>query len=217
MSDILVRRYHARDRAAVRAVACDTADRGSPMEHFFHDRELFADLATRYYTDDEPETLWVAEADSRLVGYLTGCRDSRRYWRMLSFRIIPQAVVAGLCRGLLGQPATWRMGMANVRTLGAGGLARIRLPDGYPAHLHLNLREGWRGRAVGPRLLEAFLAQLTDAGVPGVHAAVRADNGAACRFFERMGFHALSRHPVILPRGPSYERHETILYGKRLA
>src|SRR3989442_159990 len=46
-----VRLYEPRDRAAVREICCDTADSGEPVETFFPDREGFADVLTRYYTD----------------------------------------------------------------------------------------------------------------------------------------------------------------------
>ena len=75
---LLIRVYRPDDRDAVRTVACDTADRGEPVEGFFRDREVFADLLTRYYTDWEPQSLWVAEAEGRVIGYLTGCLDTRR-------------------------------------------------------------------------------------------------------------------------------------------
>ena len=90
---LTIRPYRQADRHAVRAIVCDTAERGGPVERFFHDREVFADLLTRYYTDWEPGSLWVAERDAWVVGYLTGCLDTRRYHRVMAWRIIPMAVL----------------------------------------------------------------------------------------------------------------------------
>lgn len=39
----------------------------------------------------------------------------------------------------------------------------------YPAHLHVNLADGWRGRGIGARLVDAFSDQARDAGASGVH------------------------------------------------
>ncbi len=39
----------------------------------------------------------------------------------------------------------------------------------YPAQLHVNLAEDWRGQGVGRALVEAFCAHARAAGAPGVH------------------------------------------------
>lgn len=39
----------------------------------------------------------------------------------------------------------------------------------YPAHLHVNLDEEWRGHGIGRRLVDAFSDAARDAGAPGVH------------------------------------------------
>ena len=98
---IIVRRYEPRDRAAVREICCDTADAGAPVERFFPDREVFADVLSRYYTDFAPATTWVAEQDGRVVGYLTGCLDTRRFLQTTAIRIVPAALLKALLHGSL--------------------------------------------------------------------------------------------------------------------
>jgi GNAT superfamily N-acetyltransferase len=39
----------------------------------------------------------------------------------------------------------------------------------YPAQLHVNLDEAWRGRGIGARLLAAFSELARASGAPGVH------------------------------------------------
>lgn len=39
----------------------------------------------------------------------------------------------------------------------------------FPAHLHVNLAEDWRGQGIGARLIDAFSDQARTAGAPGVH------------------------------------------------
>ena len=213
---IVIRRYTPADRAAIRMIACETADRGAPVEQFFHDRELFADLLTRYYTDHDLRALWVAEADGRVIGYVTGALAHRRYDRVMFGRVIPCAILNALARGLLGSRSVWRWAQAAWRTWRAGGFRSDASLRRYPAHLHVNILEGFRGQQVGRRLVERVIEQAREAGVSGVRAAVRADNPPSCAFFERMGFRPLSRHRVIFPLGSSYQAHETVVYGKRL-
>lgn len=213
---IAIRPYQPRDRSAVRTLACDTADRGRPLERFFADRDLAADLLTRYYTDDEPQASWIAEDDGHVIGYLTGCLDSQRCRRAVAWRIAPAAVLRGLCHRALWSARTWRLLVAAVRTGLAGGFRRAIPLDRYPAHLHVNVQERFRAQQVGTRFIERFLAQASEAGARGIHVSVRADNVPACRVFQRLGFTELSRHPAVFPDGDVYRPHDTIIYGKRL-
>ena len=186
--EVVIRAYTPVDRDAVRTIACETADRGEPVERFFPNREVFADALLTYYMEDESGALWVAEFEGRVVGYLTGCLDSGRYGRVMAWRVIPKAIGKGLIRGLLGSAQMWRWVAAGLSTWCGGGLRRHVSFHDYPAHLHVNVQQRFRGQQIGRRLVERFLEQARSAGVRGVHAAVRGDNEASCRFFARMGF-----------------------------
>ena len=212
----LVRRYEPRDRADIRRICCETADRGGPVEHFFSDREVFADLLTRYYTDWEPGAIWVAEQEHQVVGYVTGCVDTERYRRVMAWRIIPQAGLRGAWRGAWCSCATWRLLKAAIRTWRIGRMGLADAPAAYPAHVHVNLRQAVRGRGIGRRLVERFIAQAAAQGASGLHAAVRGDNGPARHFFERLGFCLLSRRRVVFPDDGALSEHETLVYGKVL-
>lgn len=213
---VVIRRYDPRDRAALRQLACDTAARGESVERFFYDRDVFADFLTRYYTEWEPQSLWVAETDGRIVGYLTGCLQTRRYQRVMAWLIDPRATLRAIGRGALWHPDTWRLAQAVLQTCRRGGFKTDPVVQGYPAHMHVNVDRAFRGQRIGGQLVERFLRQAVEAGCPGVHAAVRGDNLSACRFFEQRGFTPLCRHPVVFPEGHRLEPHDTIVYGKRL-
>lgn len=202
----IIRRYEPRDRAAVREICCDTADTGAPVEHFFPDRAVFADVLTRYYTDFAPATSWVAEQDGRVVGYLTGCLDTRQFLRTMAVRIVPAALLKALVHGSLWHRfirQNWRRPASQ----------RQQLLADYPAHLHLNLRAGHRGHGAGRQLLGKFLEQARHAGVTGIHAGVSETNVAGRKFFERAGFVVLGREARFrTAAGPTF----TLLYGLRL-
>jgi ribosomal protein S18 acetylase RimI-like enzyme len=213
---VVIRPYQLGDREAVRKICCDTADAGEPVENFFHDRELIADLVTRYYTDYEPQSSWVAEADGRVVGYLNGCLDSRRYRRALAGRIVPMALLRAIGRGALARRQTWRWLGAVARTLLRGGLERGKSLQLYPAHVHVNVLTDFRGDRVGQRLMERFFQQVKAAGLSGIHASVRGDNSGGCRFFERMGFVELVRRPTVLPKNDRWLNTHTVIYGRKM-
>jgi GNAT superfamily N-acetyltransferase len=60
----------------------------------------------------------------------------------------------------------------------------------FPAHLHINLDEAWRGRGVGGQLIEAFAHHAGRHGKPGIHIVT----GATARnvgFYRRCAFEPL--------------------------
>ena len=213
---VQIRRYEARDRSAVRQLACDTAARGEPVEQFFRDRDVFADVLLRYYMEWESSSLWVAEAGSDVVGYLTGCLDTRRYECVMRRSILPAAGLRALGRGVLCHRETWRLAWAGLRTLHLAGRRRERWGTAYPAHFHVNLHREARGQGIGERLVAQFLHHAQTTRCLGVHVGVRSDNPSACRFFERLEFVILKRRPTVFPDGSVLSRRETIVYGRTL-
>ena len=213
-SQVIVRVYEPRDQAALRQIACETADRGEPIGRVFPDHELIADLLTRYYTDYDPTAVWVAEEGGRLIGYLTGCLDSHRYWRTMRWRVIPRALIRAIGHGTAWSGRTWGFVQRGLLNWWRAACRRhISLAE-YPAHLHVNLRAGFRGQRVGERLLQRFCDQACAARVRGIHVVVRKDNAMAQRLFERAGFTPLicnvsSHHEVSADQ-------DTMIYAKRL-
>lgn len=212
----VIRAYEPRDRPALRHICCETADAGQPVESFFRDREFIADLVTRYYTDFEPGHAWVADLDGNVVGYLTGCFDTGRQRRVTGWRILPAALAGAVLRGTLVDRETWRMLGALARTFLDNGLPPATPLPRFPAHVHVNLLPAARGRDIGRQLMEQFLRQARAAGIGGVHASVRADNEAACRFFERMKFTELHRVPMVLPVGENQIQTAATVYARTL-
>ena len=157
--DAAIRPYRPGDRGAVRRVACETADAGRPVERFFGDRELAADLLTRYYTDWEPGSLAVAEHGERVVGYLAGCLDTRRCRRVVARRLAPRIAARAACRGIFWSRDAWRLAGAALGAWRRGRRGERVSLEAYPAHLHVNLLEGSRGQGLGRALVERFLAE----------------------------------------------------------
>jgi ribosomal protein S18 acetylase RimI-like enzyme len=197
---VRIRPYEPRDRGAVRSICCDTADRGERVENFFPDREVFGDLLTRYYTDIEPESTWVGESAGEVVGYLTGCLDTRRFIRAMAFSVAPRLLIKAVRREVLKYPQAKEFIRSNFRLWLRGAKKTVSL-DEYPSHLHVNLKPGFRSKGLGGELVKRFLDQAKAAGSRGVHANVREDSERARKFFERLGFQAAGRHPVMARTG----------------
>jgi GNAT superfamily N-acetyltransferase len=192
---ITVRPYRAADRASVRAVAFATGFMGEPADWYWRDEHSFAEIWTTYYTDVEPESTFVAERDGVVVGYLTGCVDSRR-------APSPRTAITRqlIRRQLLLRPGTagffWRSIADTLRHphVPSGELADAR----WPAHLHTNLLPAARGHGAGRGLMDAWLDRLRQLHSPGCHLGTLAENRNAIAFFARMGF-APYGPPILVP------------------
>ena len=168
-----------------------------------------------YYTDYEPQAVWVAAHQGRVVGYLTGCLNSRRYKRIMIYYLAPRAILKAVGRGDLLLRQTWRVLRAVAKTCVRGGFYRHVPHELYPGHLHVNVEGGFRGHHLGSRLVERFCEQAKAAGLTGVYASVRGDNLSAKGFFEQMGFTVLSRHITMRPTAVVDQTDYTVIYGKR--
>jgi ribosomal protein S18 acetylase RimI-like enzyme len=185
MPDVCVRPYRPDDRAAVRAIAFATGFMGEPIDWLWSDPESFGDVITKYYTDQEPESLLVAEHAGVVVGYLSGCVDSASAAGSAG-REIGRLVGRGafLCPGTAA--FFWRsiLDVARDREMREDMLSDAR----WPAHLHIDLLPAGRGKGLGRQLMDAWLARLREHGSPGVHLGAFAENTHALRFFAGCGF-----------------------------
>lgn len=204
-----IRKFKETDRDEVRKIATSTVT-GYPRS----DLQLVADLLTNYYVNYEPEHLLVAEAEGQVVGYLSGCFNGSRCRWLKGTRVIPKAIAKALLRGEIG----WK----EVRYLGSfiyvtmhGGL-RNAPPSGYPAHFHINISEGWRGKGLGTRLATEFLSMLEEAGVGGVHVRVRQNARRASRFFRSLGFTRENGYPTLVAEGNKFRTSRSIIYKKNI-
>jgi len=183
-----IRPYEPGDRARVREIAFRTGYMGDPVDWLWGDPESFADLFTGYYTDEEPGSFSVVELDGRVAGYLAGCVDSSR----------ARGASAAHGRRLLRRGGLLRPGIAPFLWRSILDVARERrVPDEsildprWPAHLHIDLLPEARGRGLGRRLMEGWLARLRELRVPGVHLGTFRENAPAIAFFEACGFSRL--------------------------
>ncbi len=204
-----MRLYAPGDRDAVRRICFETGYMGDPVAWQWADPESFADLFTSWYTDHEPESAFVAESEGRVVGYLLGCRDTRRVQSAV------RTMGRHLRRGVLVRPGTagvlWRS-MADIArdTLRAEAVPTGFVDDRWPAHLHIDLLPEARAAGVGRELITRWLDVLDTGGIPGCHLEIWAENDDAIAFFGRLGF-ARWGPPMPMPgiRSPEGHRHHT--------
>ncbi len=181
----------AADWQAIRELCCRTGNAGDPIEA--SRGPFFAELWIGPYQTILPAWTYVADVDGRVVGYLTGCPDTRAFRRRLLLATLP--LLLRVASGRYPWNGDTRRFVHRFLGLERGPEARVRrtLPRSlwatHPAHLHMNVEAVARNQGIGGALLERYAADLRRAGVAGVHLLC----GEAARgFYARHGFDELT-------------------------
>ena len=192
MQDIIYRKYDKSDRSAVRDIAWETAFLGRPADAFFSDRQILADFLTLYFTDYEPWSCFVAEADSRIVGYLIGAKDKFFLERVFHRRIALPLLTRFILQGIFLKKKNLKFIFYICRSLFRGEFRMADLSRDYPATLHINIRAGFRGLGIGSKLISVYLDYLKQEGIGGVGLATMSEEGK--KFFLNQGFRLLQQY-----------------------
>lgn len=188
-----IRSYRPEDRDAIRSICCDTGFLGNPVDELFQDRELFADFQTAYYTDAEPESVWVMEENGRVVGYLLACLDEARHATFMRRRF-PAMAARAFSRWITGRynRATRRY---LVWLVFRGWRETPRRPADA-AHFHFNLLPNARGAGATKALFDAFAARLKSSNVRCAYGQIVVRDTRRRAFFERYGWKLTDLKPV---------------------
>ena len=119
------------------------------------DHVFFSSSATQSFADDAAKAVF----RERWLG-----RYLRHFPQHALLARAPDRRVVGYVVGSLADPARDPL-FADLPFLSAFAALTAR----FPAHLHVNLAEGWRGQGLGARLVAAFADAARAAGAPGVH------------------------------------------------
>ncbi len=180
-----IRPYRPQDREAIQRINYETSFLHKP-HLFFDDQEVVADALTRYYTDFEPASCFVAEAQGCVVGYIIGTLDLARMRRVYGFKILLPLVVKAAVRGVFFNLKTLKFLGHYLQSYFKGEFRIPHFLDEYPATFHINVEEGFRGQKVGSRLIQRAHLLLKEKHVPGVQFSTMSDEST--KFFLKMGF-----------------------------
>jgi ribosomal protein S18 acetylase RimI-like enzyme len=187
---ILIRSFKSVDRDDVRRISCETAFLGEPRELFFDDDEILADGLTLYFTDYEPDSCFVAVESEEVIGYIIGTTDVAVMQRIFRLKVAPRLLVKALRKGVVFRRNTVKLLMHVTAGFFKGEFSTPHFSRQYPATLHVNIDENFRGRKIGKQLVEHYLSFLRGKAVRGVHFGTMSEE--AKTFFTRLGFTVLS-------------------------
>lgn len=164
-----------------------------------NDPDLLGHLYLGAYLMREPDYAFVLTSSGRPCGYIVGTRDTAAFHAWSEQHWLP------VLRQQYGPEHEKEARSDFERRLMAALHRPAVLPDisqTHPAHLHINVTADAQGSGGGRALMEALLASLIRAAVPGVHLIMSATNTGALRFYQRLGFslQAEDEHSLTLAR-----------------
>ncbi len=133
-----------------------------------------------YYLEQEPQNVFaLVDENDTAQGYVFGAEDFARYRK-------------GLTPYLRKVRKT---GLKNyVSALGEVFLHRL-FSGKYPAHLHIDINEGFRGGGNGSRMIQKQLENMRSKGIKGIMLVVGTENKRGIKFYEKNGFKRLLTLP----------------------
>lgn len=166
---LTVRLARPEDVPRIREICYATAFLGRPANEWIDANfALYTDFWLGYYLKHERENIYVAEIGGKIVGYLTGCYDSRRQHRYMHSGFILDMLKGFMCfKYRIGRKTIallWRLARDGIRH----GYPRIPWSD-YPVHTHYNIADGYRGAGILFSLWRPFIRRGYEMGLRRVH------------------------------------------------
>ena len=183
-----IRNYEPADREAVRRIAYQTSFRDHP-EAFLTDQEIVADALTRYFTDHEPGSCFVAVRQGKVVGYIIGTRNVKTMNRVFNLKILPQLCLKMIQRGMIFNRQFLRLLAGAMAGFIRGEFFYPDYGKTYPGLLHINLEKDARNLGLGRKLIEHFETYLKDHNVKGLYLGTMSER--AKEFFMKNGYKVL--------------------------
>ncbi len=173
-----IRKYKTEDKQQLVKICllnADLEDDSKPIGKYI---ELMFCL---YYIEKEPENCFVATDENDIpVGYVYGSSDFMKYKTDIQPYI---EKIAEIENGKYLPDAEVEMYNHYIYY------------NDYPAHLHIDILENYRGGGTGSELIKNYCMNLKNKGINGVMLIVGSDNERGRNFYEKNGFVLLNDKP----------------------
>lgn len=173
-------------------VCLETGDDGADGTRLYpEDPDALGRIYVGPYLELEPELSLVLEDDGGICGYALGALDSRGFYERYDREWRP--ALSRQFEDPGGDPGAWTP-VQEVHHLYHHPNYFCPEPyEQFPSHLHIDLLPRAQGRGYGRLMLERIMEELRRRGSPGVHLGVSAQNTRAAGFYQKLGFHELTR------------------------
>ena len=202
MQTFQIRKYRRNDEGSIRRICFDTALYGEPIAEYFNDIQLVTDALIGCNIWLEPESLFVAEAQDRVVGYLAGSIDTERFAERCAPRLVPRLLWRFITRGHFLKSRNYALALGIFKYSRIIVREREALLNDYPCSIHTNIDSGYRNAGIGTALIRKFIEYAKSKGSKGVHLSTA--SSSVKDFFLKTGFHiaATSVSPRIFGKQP---------------
>jgi ribosomal protein S18 acetylase RimI-like enzyme len=183
----LIRAASTRDLPGMYRVCLLTGDSGRDASAIYRNGDLLGHVYVGPYLVGQPELALVVADEAGVAGYCLAARDTR------AFEAWAHAAWWPPLREQYPIPSDDSPDGELIRLIHRPSHAPDAVVEGYPAQVHIDLLARARGQGVGRAMMERQLTGLREAGAPGVHLEVAADNPDAIAFYRHLGFLELVR------------------------
>ena len=189
-----IRKVALFDLPGVYRVCLETGASGQDATDLYANPDLLGHVYAGAYVVHSPQFGFVIDGDQGIGGYILATGDTEAFeswaeghWWPALQRHYPLAAPSAAAADDDGAaPATRDANL--IRTIHNPGRTPAEVTETYPAHLHVDLLPRMQGSGLGRALMDRLIAELRDAGVPGLHLCVAADNTNAIEFYRHLGF-----------------------------
>ncbi len=187
----VIRQYQQIDRSGVRLIyGTDEFARPHLSMKYPRMQEYLADTMS-YYTDFEPQSLFVAEQNGRIIGALLGTVDTIHCEKMYR-QIIRPLLIKRCLIGTYGWPG-WLTSVIRTEIAGRSiSYPKINIKK-YPAHLHIGIQPSWRRKGIGTALMKYFIQYLKQQEVAGFHLYVSSFHPMGVLFYQKLGLKTIGK------------------------
>ena len=213
-----IRKYNLKDKEEVEGIHFETGFIGKSMEEILT-RHKEWDEEIKYYLENEPESIFVAVDNSKVVGYLIGFLDDSKHKITSSFikRTIINLIKSPFMPAKDRKFWPGRLRFVFGIILNKSDDKNLKRPENS-GHLHINLLPEARGKGVGSKLLKRFFDYAKNSGVKTIHAdGFQTDLNPNKNFWIKNGFKEYSKVKTIYWQDQlSNEKIYLVCYVKEL-
>lgn len=162
----MIRQYDEKDRADIERICLP-----NPSQNELYDEAILKCFCA-YYIERTQKFCFVAtDENDKAVGYVL-CAPDFLIWKEHFKRDYIEKS---------DNPYLKAIGEATIKALEP-------FAEDYPAHLHIDIDENYRGQKLGTKLIAELLKKLKSHNISGVMLDVANDNVSAQKFYTRQGF-----------------------------
>lgn len=167
---MIIRKYIQTDRRQVENIQFETGFLGNSMSTLLSNNKLWK-KGINYYLDKEPQSIFVVEDKSKIVGYLFGCLNDKNNNETINFVLHN---IVNLIRSFFlpkKDKIFWKSQfMSLIHTLlGKSEELKFKTPKNA-GHIHINLLPETRGKNIGTKLFKTFEKYAKENNVKIIHA-----------------------------------------------